>query len=74
MTDFSGTEYKHAPRSQHTNMSCTLKSKVISNICEKRSCSLTWYLSHTYWTYDFTFDWLTGTPLGSPVLPEVKSR
>ena len=41
ITDFSGTENRQAPRSQQMNISCTLRSNVISNSCEKRSRSFT---------------------------------
>src|SRR5579871_6587513 len=39
MTVFWGGQHRQAPRSQAINMSYTDRSKVISNICETRSCS-----------------------------------
>src|SRR2546427_1618278 len=37
---FSVGQHTHAPRSHATNMSATERSKVMSNICENRSCSV----------------------------------
>src|SRR6266478_383973 len=74
ITDFSGTTNRQAPRSQQTNMSCTLKSNVRSNSCESRSSQDTSYRSQIYSTYDRTFAWWIGTPFGTPVLPDVNNR
>src|SRR5262249_61307222 len=74
VTDFSGTQNKHAPRSQHTNMSWTLRSNVSSNACEHRSSSSMSYRAPTYRRYERTFAWLIGTPFGSPVVPDVNRR
>src|SRR5262245_46779926 len=72
--DFFGTQYKHAPRPQQTNMSWTLRSNVRSNSCEHRSCSSMSYRAPTYSRYARTLVLLIGTPFGSPVVPDVKSR
>ena len=70
---FVGT-HRHAPAIHVANRSCTLRSNVRSNICEQRSAGEYPYARTACDRYADTLAWLTPTPLGMPVLPEVKSR
>src|SRR5208282_2878866 len=63
-----------APASQQVNRSCTLRSNVRSKLCEQRSPPCMPKRFAAYSMYATTFDWLTATPFGIPVLPEVNSR
>ena len=70
----AGGQQTHAPFSQATNMSNTDRSTVWSNICEKRSVSEMPYLAAIALTKCLMFRWVTPTPLGIPVLPDVNRR
>src|SRR5208283_989618 len=63
-----------APASQQVNRSCTLRSNVKSKFCEQRSAALKPNRFFAYSMYATAFDWLTATPFGIPVLPEVNSK
>src|SRR5690625_397492 len=69
-----GRQQRVAPLDQAENMHLTLGSKVSSKACEKRSFSLKSYIPLMEWINAERFLWLTGTPLGSPVLPEGNRR
>src|SRR5579863_9803161 len=71
---FSEGQQTQAPFAQATNISATDKSNVMSKVCEKRSCSVIEKRLVMKAIYGSTFRWATMTPLGTPVLPEVKSR
>src|SRR5690242_16046723 len=71
---FCDGQQTHAPRSQATNMSNAERSKVMSKVCEKRSCSVIPYRYTTASTKCVTFRCATATPFGVPVLPEVNRR
>ena len=70
---FAGGQTSVAPVSQETNMSNAERSKVVSNVCERRSPSPIRNRAVATSTRAVTFACDTSTPFGDPVLPEVKS-
>lgn len=56
---------------QRPHISHTEKSKFVEWISNQRSCSFSWTTSVAASNSASRLAWLTGTPLGTPVVPEV---